>query len=235
MTLPARKRRLGLALAISLVCLAYAGAARAEDQVLVPSVGEVPTAPAEPPAEAPVGGAPATPAEEPVGGAPATPAEPPAEEPVGEAPATPAEPPAEEPVDQAPAAPPGSRGNDSIVVIRSAPTAPTIDEAFSAPFSDPAVRAVIGGGDSTSRSDAGRSKPASRSLPDPPRLPPGPQAPLPAGSGASGGSGGGFSGGLFAALVGLLILAIPGLGQVLTLSASPVHAPTLVVSLERPD
>ena len=202
MTLPARKRRLGLALAVSLVCLTYASVAHAEDQVFVPSVGQAPTAPAEP---------------------------------VGEAPATPAEPPAEEPVKQAPAPHPGSRGDDSIVVIRSAPTAPTIDEAFAAPFSDPSVRAVIGGDDSTSRSDAGRSKRTSRSLPDPPRFPPGPQAPLPAGSGVSGGSGGGFSGGLFAALVGLLILAIPGLGQVLTLSASPVHAPTLVASLERPD
>src|SRR5262245_24311991 len=104
MTLPARKRRLGLALAISLVSLAYAGVARAEDQVLVPSVGEVPTAPAEAPAEEPVGGAPATPAEQPIGGAPATPAEPPAEEPVP-APTEPAQPPAEQPVGGAPATP----------------------------------------------------------------------------------------------------------------------------------
>jgi hypothetical protein len=202
-TPPAGKQRLGVALAIAFVWLAYAGVARAEDQVVAAPGSEAPTASAEPPAE----------------------------EPAGEAPTAPAEPPAEAPASEAPAGP----RNDSIVVIKSAVPAPSIVDAFSVPFPDSPARAVIDGEGSAPRSDPGRGKRASPSVPDPQRLPSGPQAPMPAGAGASGGSGGGFSGGFFAVLVGFLILMTPGLGQVLNLSLSPVRAPTLVASIERPD
>lgn len=195
MTLPARRRRLGIALAIALVWLAYAGVARADDQSV------------------------------------AAPAEPPAEEPASETPTAPAEPPASE----APAAPGASGPSDSIVVITPPGTGPAMDAAFSAPSADSPAHAVIGGEDSGPRPDPGRSKRASPSLPDPHQLPPVPQAPAPAGAGASGSSGGGFSGGLLAALVGSLILVVPGLGRALSLSLTPVRAPTLVAGLERPD
>ena len=135
------------------------------------------------------------------------------------------------PASEAPAGP----RNDSIVVIKSAVPAPSIVEAFAVPFPDSPARAVVGGEGSAPRSDPGRSKRASPAVPDPQRLPSGPQAPMPAGAGASGGSGGGFSGGFFAVLVGFLILMTPGLGQVLNLSLSPVRAPTLVAGIERPD
>ncbi len=252
---------LGVALAIAFVCFAYAGVARA--QVVAEPVseapaaeppaevadpgGEPPAAPAEPPAEVtdPVSEPPAAPAEpptevtDPVSEPPAAPAEPPTEvtDPVSEPPAAPAEPPTEvtDPVSEPPAAPAASGTGDSIVVINSASATPGIDAAFSAPSSDSSVGAVIGDEPSAPRSDSGRGKRASPSVLDPQRLPPGPQAPAPAGAGASVGSGGGFSGGLFAALVGSLILVAPGLGRVLSLSLTPVRAPTLVGGLERPD
>ena len=211
MTPPARKRRLGVALAIALVWLAYAGVARADDQSVA--------APAEPPVE------------EPASETPTAPAEPPAEEPASETPTAPAEPPAGE----APAAPGASGRSDSIVVITPAGTEPAMDAAFSAPAADSPARAVIGGEDSGPRPDPGRGKRASPSLPDPHQRPPVPQAPAPAGAGASGSSGGGFSGGLLAALVGSLILVVPGLGRALSLSLTPVRASTLVAGLERPD
>jgi hypothetical protein len=222
-TLPARKQRLGVALVIVLVCLAYAGVARAEDELVAAPASEAPVAPAEPPAE------------EPASETPAAPAEPPAEEPASETPAAPAEPPAEEPASETPAAPAASGRGDSIVVIDSAATAPGIDAASLMPFSDSPAGAMIDGEESDLRSDPGRTKRASPSVPDPQQLPPRPQAPVPAGAGASGGSGGAFSGGLFAALVGSLILVTPGLGRVLSLSLTPMRAPTLVVDLERPD
>jgi len=195
MTLPARKRRLGVALAIALVWLAYAGVARADDQSV------------------------------------AAPAEPPVEEPASETPTAPAEPPAGE----VPAAPGASGRSDSIVVVNPAVTEPALDAAFSAPAADSPAQAVIGGEDSGPRPDPGRSKRASPSVPDPHRLPPMPQAPAPAGAGASGSSGGGYSGGFLAALVGSLILVVPELGRALSLSLTPVRAPTLVAGLERPD
>ncbi len=271
LTLPARKQRLSVALAIALVCLAYAGVARAEDQVAVAPASEAPPAPAEPPAEDPASEPPPAPAEppaedpasepppapaeppaedpasepppapaeppaeDPASEPPPAPAEPPAEDPASEPPPAPAEPPAEDPASEAPAAPVGSGSGDSIVVIDSAVTAPGIDAASLMPSSDSPAGAMIDGEASVLRSDPGRSKRASPSGPDPQQLPPAPQAPMPAGAGASGGSGGGFSGGLFAALVGSLILAIPGLGRVLSLSFTPLRAPTLVVDLERPD
>ena len=110
---------------------------------------------------------------------------------------------------------------------------PAMDAAFSAPSADSPAHAVIGGEDSGPRPDPGRSKRASPSLPDPHQLPPVPQAPAPAGAGASGSSGGGFSGGLLAALVGSLILVVHGLGRALSLSLTPVRAPTLVAGQVR--
>ncbi len=262
MTRPAKTPHLGVALAVALICLAYAGVGRA--QVVSEPVGEAPAAPAEAPAEVtdPVSEPPAAPAElpaevtDPVSEPPAAPAEPPAEvtDPVSEPPAAPAEPPAEvtDPVSEPPAAPaeppaevtdpvsepPAASGSgDSIVVINSASTTPGIDAAFSVPSSDSSAGAVIGREPSAPRSDSGRGKRSSPSVLDPQRLPPVPQAPAPspAGAGASGGSGGGFSGGLFAALVGSLIVVAPGLGRVVSLSLTPVRAPTLVGGLERPD
>ena len=261
MTRPPKAPHLGVALAIALVCLAYAGVASA--QVVTEPVSEPPVAPAEPPAEVtdPVSEAPAAPAEppaevtDPVSEPPAAPAEPPAEvtDPVSEAPAAPAEPPAEvtDPVSEPPAAPaeppaevtdpvseaPAASGSgDSIVVINPASTTPGIDAAFSVPSSDSSAGAVNVGEPSAPRLDSGRSRRPSPSVLDPQRLPPAPApAPAPAGAGASGGSGGGFSGGLFAALVGSLILVAPGLGRVVSLSLTPVRAPTLVGGLERPD
>jgi hypothetical protein len=161
-------------------------------------------------------------------------------EPVSEAPAapvTPTEAPAEvtDPVSEPPAAPTASGSGDSIVVTNSASTTPGIDAVFSVPSSDSSAAAVIGGEPSAPRSDSGRGKRASPSVLDPQRVPTGPQAPAPASAGVSGSSGGGFSGGLFAALVGCLILVAPGLGRVLSLSLTPVRAPTLVGGLERPD
>jgi hypothetical protein len=211
MALPARKQRLGVALAI-LVSLAYAGVARA--QVVAEPVSEAPAAPAEPPADV-------------------------TEPPVSEPPTTPAEPPAdvtEPPVSEPPTTPAASGGGDSIVVINnSAATAPGNDAASSVPSLDFAAGAVIGADPSVPHSDPGRGKRASPSVPGPLRIPLAPQAPAPTGAGTSGGSGSGFSGGLFAALVGSLILVAPGLGRVLSLSLTPVRAPTLVASLERPD
>jgi hypothetical protein len=176
---------------------------------------------------------------DPVGEPPVAPAEPPAEvtDPVGEPPVAPAEPPAEvtDPVGEPPVAPAAPGSGDSIVVIHSASITPGFDAAFFVPPSDSSAGAVIGGEPSPPRSDSGRGKRASPSVLDPQRLPLGPQAPAPAGAGASGGSGGGFSGGLFAALAGSLTLVAPGLGRVLSLSLTPVRAPTLVGGLERPD
>ena len=249
---PPKTPHLGVALAIALVCLAWVGVAHA--QVGAEPVTEAPAEPvtADPPAAVtdPVSEPPAAPAEppadvtDPVSEPPAAPAEPPAdvtdpvsEPPVSEPPAAPAEPPAEvtDPVSEPPAAPAASGRGDSIVVINSTSTTPGIDAAFSVPSSDSSAGAVLGGEPSAPRSDSGRGKRASPSVLDPQRLPTAPQAPAPASAGASGGSGGGFSGGLFAALVGCLILAAPGLGRVLSLSLTPVRAPTLVGGLERPD
>jgi hypothetical protein len=230
MTRPPKTPHLGVALAIALVCLACAGVAPAHvGAEPVSEAPAAPAAPAEPPAEV----------TDPVSEPPAAPAEPPAEvtDPVSEPPAAPAEPPAEvtDPVSEPPAAPAAPGSGDSIVVINSASTTPGIDAAFSVPSSDSSAGAVIGGEPSAPRSDSGRGKRASPSVLDPQRLPTGPQAPAPASAGVSGGSGGGFSGGLFAALVGCLILVAPGLGRVLSLSLTPVRAPTLVGGLERPD
>ncbi len=270
-TRPSKTPHLGAALVVALVCLAYAGVARA--QVVPAPVSEPPAAPAAPPAEAtdpeppaapaapaeppaeptdPVSEPPAAPAEPtaPVSEPPAAPAEPPAEptdpvseppaapaeptDPVSEPPAAPAEPPAEptDPVSEPPAA---SGRDDSIVVIDSAPTTSGIDEAFSTPSSDSSGGAVIGREPSVPRSDPGRGKRPSPSVLDPQRVPPRPQAPAPAGAGAASGSGVGFSSGLLAALVGSLILLAPGLGRVVSLSLTPLRAPTLVGGLERPD
>ena len=263
MTRPPTTPHLGVALVIALVCLAYTGVARA--QVVVEPVSEPPAAPAEPPAEVtdpvseppaapaeppaevtdPVSEPPAAPAEppaevtDPVSEPPAAPAEPPAEvtDPVSEPPAAPAEPPAEvtDPVSEPPAAPAASGGGHSIVVINTASTTPGIDEAFSPPSPDSSAGAVIGRESSVPRSDSGRGKRPSPSVLDPQRLPPRPQAPTPAGAGAASGSGVGFSSGLLAALVGSLILLAPGLGRVVSLSLTPLRAPTLVGGLERPD
>ena len=200
MTRPPKTPHLGVALAIALVCLAYAGVARA--QVVAEPVSEPPAAPAEPPAEVtdpvseppaapaeppaevtdPVSEPPAAPAEppaevtDPVSEPPAAPAEPPAEvtDPVSEPPAAPAEPPAEvtDPVSEPPAAPAASGSGDSIVVINSASTTPGIDAAFSVPSPDSSAGAVIGREPSAPRSDSGRGKRPSPSVLDPQRLPP---------------------------------------------------------------
>jgi outer membrane biosynthesis protein TonB len=231
MTRSARTPHLGVALAIALVFLAYVGVARA--QVVEEPVSEAPAAPAEPPTDV---------TEPPVSEPPTTPAEPPTdvtEPPVSEPPTTPAEPPTdvtEPPVSEPPKTPAASGSGDSIVVINSDAPAPGIDTAFSVPPSDSATGAVTGVDPSAPRSDPSRAgKRASPSVFDPRRIPTVPRAPAPAGAGASGGSGGGLSGGLFAALVGSLILVAPGLGRLLSLSLTPLRAPTLVASLERPD
>ena len=219
----AGKQRLGVALAIALVCLAYAGVARAED-------GRSPRQPARHPQHPrnrpPKAGqrSPTAPAEEPAGERPPHPPEPPAEDPPAKphrthgttrrrtrrrAPTAPAEPPAEtrrrapagprnhppeEPAAKPPPAPteppsrppaseaPQGHEGDSIVVINSAVPAPSIVEVFSVPFPDSPAPAVIGGERLAPRSDPGRGKRASPSVPDPQRLPSGPQAPMPAGA-----------------------------------------------------
>ena len=226
MTRPARNQRLGVALAVALVFCACAGVARADDRVVAAPLSEVPAEPVEPPVVE----------TEPVSEVPAEPVEPPVEvtEPVVE---VPAEPPVEvtEPVSEVPLAPVAPARGDSIVVISSAVVTPGVEAAFSVFSLDSSATPVMGNEASAPRSDPGRAKGGSPSVPDPRRLPPGPEAPAPTGVGASGGSAGGFSGGLLAALVGFLILVPPGLGQVLSLSPIPVRAPTLVAGLERPD
>ena len=226
MTRPARNQRLGVALAVALVFCACAGVARADDRVVAAPLSEVPAEPVEPPVVE----------TEPVSEVPAEPMEPPVEvtEPVVE---VPAEPPVEvtEPVSEVPLAPVAPARGDSIVVISSAVVTPGVEAAFSVFSLDSSATPVMGNEASAPRSDPGRAKGGSPSVPDPRRLPPGPEAPAPTGVGASGGSAGGFSGGLLAALVGFLILVPPGLGQVLSLSPIPVRAPTLVAGLERPD
>jgi hypothetical protein len=223
---PAKGERLAVALAVALVCGAYAGVARADDEVVVAPVGEAPAAPAEAPVEA----------TDPVSEAPPEPTAPPVEatDPVSEAPPEPTEPPVEatDPVSET--APEPARG-DSIVVISSAVVSPDVDAAFSVLSSAWSGGAVLDDEASAIRSDPSRGKRASPFVPDPRPLPPGPETPTPAGVGASGGSVGGVSGGLFAALVGFLILVPPGLGRVLSVPLPPVRARMLVAGLERPD
>ncbi len=244
MTRPARNQRLGVALAVALVFCACAGVARADDRVVAAPLSEVPAEPVEPPVveTEPVSEVPAEPVEPPVEVTEPVvevPAEPPVEvtEPVVEVPAEPMEPPVEvtAPVSEVPLAPVAPARGDSIVVISSAVVTPGVEAAFSVFSLDSSATPVMGNEASAPRSDPGRAKGGSPSVPDPRRLPPGPEAPAPTGVGASGGSAGGFSGGLLAALVGFLILVPPGLGQVLSLSPIPVRAPTLVAGLERPD